>query len=193
MFTAIEPIYRRLCEIFQARFAKDAYTHENADKPDFPDGENLFKALDIGLRTLNKKNVTPDIIPYAALEWGATSDVQPFRMPESYKYYLTIPLVLITGFGTMTDAQMHLVFRPISAEGDPRDIHLNEGIGELVSEVGSFFWQQYHTGRFSFEDSDSFPTFIGKKSSGWSWDVIDFTQLIHNPYLVSSTVDTPLL
>ena len=307
MFIAIEPIYRTLCETFQARFARSRFTHDNADKFRLFEGEgdDTFKELDIGLRTLNRKNITPDIVPYAAIEWGATSDVKPFRMPESYEYSLTVPLVLITGFGTMTDAQMHLVFRPVDVEGNFRDDYLNPGIGELVGAVGDFFWREYHTGRFleslipnppvnldvdvlgenstitfdapiqeegalqvkhyqyrvsvgkgqwitmekdnpdypnmdeperipiTVDDSFDFPTpevsvdkpvnvsvrsvdMFGnwsvpisavlkkrtktgpvevtvRKTDVWNYSILDFTQLIHNPYLVSSTVDTPLL
>lgn len=152
MFRAIDPLYRQLGKIFQQRFSCDTFKRECPEEmnPFADEAEQIFDAFDIGLRTLNMQNITLHRVPYAALEWGETTDVNPYRMPESYKYNLIIPLVLITRFGTMPkDGQFNLVFRPEDARGNFTDAHLEPGIGELVLKVGGFFWQQYHTGRFS--------------------------------------------
>ena len=152
MFAAIKPIYHQLGKIFKQRFSCDTFKKECPDEmnPFEDEGEQLFEHFDVGLRTLNTQNITLDRVPYAALEWGETTDVNPYRMPEGYKYNLVVPLVLITRFGTMPrDGQFNLIFRPEDANGNFTDSNLQPGIGELVLAVGGFFWQQYHTGRFS--------------------------------------------
>ena len=183
MFNAIEPIYNKFFEVLQQRFAADTYTREQEKLPvsdrrpnPFEDEtENLFKFLDIGIRSFNNQVITMNDVPYGALEWGETNRVKGFRMPESYTYELRIPLVLVTMASSIDHRNPRI-----------QTIFPN-GVGEFTRKIGGFFWQQYHTGRFG----EAVPSeFAG---DAWDWSIVDFSEDIQNPMPVVYGVDAPML
>ena len=182
MFNAVEPIYSKFFEVLQQRFASDGYTQAQAKLPAadrVPNpfeavSENLLKTLDIGFSLpLTGKTVVSNVMPYASLEWCETDRVEGYRMPESYKYEIRLPLLIITQAPR------------IEAKGKIETLF--PGVGEITQKLGGFFWRQYHTGRF--DGAVDTASFI----EGWDWSIIEFSMDIRNPLLVRPSTDSPLL
>lgn len=70
---------------------------------------------------------------------------------------------------------------------DPKIQTVFPGVGEVTRKVGGFFWEQYHTGRFS----EAVPLEFAE--SNWDWSIIDFSEDIQNPLPVVYGVDAPML
>lgn len=181
MFNAVQPLYSKFFEVLQQRFAVDAYTKAQVQLPagertpnPFTDAENLLKTLEMGFSLpLTAKTLSASVMPYASLEWCETDKVEGYRMPESYKYQIRVPLLLIT--------------QAPRIEATGKIETLFPGIGQITKELAGFFWRQYHTGRFSEAvDSDSF-------IEGWDWSIVEFSMDVRNPLLVRPSTDSPLL
>ena len=167
MYTAIDPLYRKLHEILQQRFAKRHFEGQNP----FSDAENLFKHIDLGMRVFSKHRDSLVECPYGCLEWGTTGRVEGYRMPETYRYELRLPFLIVTAEDTVR-VESQTVF---SAD--------SEGVADIIRRVGSFFFQNYHTGRFTEAVTPA-------SADEWSWSIINWTQRIQNPLMTSDDPDS---
>jgi len=182
MFNALEPIYNKFFEVLQQRFAVDAYDKAQAklpadDRTPNPfqsDAENLLQTLEMGFSLpLTGKTIVSNVMPYASLEWCETEKVEGYRMPESYKYEIRLPLLIIT--------------QAPRIESTGKIETLFPGIGRITASLGGFFWRQFHTGRFS----EAVP--IEFEADAWDWSIVDYSMDIRNPLLVRPSTDSPLL
>ena len=181
MFNAVEPIYTKFFEVLQQRFATDAYAKAQAKLPaadripnPFENAENLLVTLDMGFSLpLTGKTIVSHVMPYGCLEWCETDRVVGYRMPESYKYEIRLPLLIVT--------------QAPRIESTGKIETLFPGIGRITQKLGGFFWRQYHTGRFGDAvDPDSFV-------DQWDWSIVEFSIDVRNPLLVRPSTDSPLL
>ena len=139
MYKAMEPVYSKLFNILNDNFAKS----ENSET-------GIFSTVQRGLFFRDENVLASHLFPWAFVEYSETGSLEVKRSPEVYRYDLHYTITCMT-FADRGD-QDRLVFNP-DVDGDTK-FNKNPGIGDIVAEVGGFFWDNYHTNRLDIFDGE---------------------------------------
>jgi len=87
-----------------------------------------------------RENITPDLFPWAFVDLGDWSGVDPYRFGMVFDYELTIPVIALTYADKGRPEEMLF-------QADENPVNENKGIGDIMVDLGLVFWG-YKVNRF---------------------------------------------
>ena len=132
MFTALEPIFNEIYKILNDEFAVGT--------------DPVFKTFEKGFQYKQQKIISKEIYPWGFLDWGKPGNVSLVRAPRVFGYRVIFPLVLIT-YADEGEQETLIYQGNVST-------NTNLGIGDLITQVSSFIWNNYHERLFPVPPSN---------------------------------------
>ena len=159
MYNALKPVYDTLFFIIDDNFGPLTKGKNTIHREAYH--KEIFKHLDKGWGFLTESNVNTAVFPYGSLDWGVVSETSYLRAPQSYQYYLTYRLIIISHEGVVRPSSQTLVkiFRDTEDE--------KFGIGDIVQEIGAFVFNNHKPDRFTIAEANN-------QVDGFLWTVIDW-------------------